>query len=136
MIVAAILVLGGVFFVLSQKGNVSQPSITEVAPTVLQETPPTSDTTVEESATITETTNGFEPATITIKAGEKVTWMNKTGGDISIDSDPHPIHTSYAPLNLGAVKDGASTSLTFDKPGIYNYHDHFDSSRRGKVIVE
>ncbi len=85
---------------------------------------------------ITLTSSGFSPATITIKAGEKVVWKNESGGPATVDSAQHPTHLVYPKLNLGRFEDGEELSLVFDEPGKYNYHDHLNASRFGTVVVE
>lgn len=85
---------------------------------------------------ITVKNAGFSPQTITIKAGEKVTWENKSGKTISINSAVHPSHQEYPPLNLGEVRDGESVSLVFEESGTYRYHNHYNPDHFGMVIVE
>lgn len=126
-----VVILAGVFL-LSNKTN-NQPVISKPTPQAQTETSPSASPL---TATVNLTQNGFDPQTLTVKVGTKVTWVNKSGGEAAIDSDPHPVHTSYPPLNLGAVADGSSISLTFDQKGTYNYHNHLNPSERGTVIVE
>ncbi len=85
---------------------------------------------------VTLTANGFSPATLTIKAGKKVTWENKSGSTATVNSNPHPVHTAYPPLNLGNFSDGGTLSLTFDKPGTYGYHNHLNPSQSGTIVVQ
>lgn len=86
--------------------------------------------------TITLTASGFSPATLTIKKGQTVTWINQSGQDATVNSDPHPLHTDYLPLNLGTFSDGQVLLLTFPKSGTYGYHNHLNPSERGTIIVE
>ncbi len=74
--------------------------------------------------------NRFEPSTLTIPAGTRVTWVNKginahtsTGLDISWDSP--------------AMLSGRSFSFTFAKPGTYRYlcRQHFLNGMIGTVAV-
>ncbi len=131
-IVAVVIVILAGAFLLSNKTN-KQPVVK--TPTVQSQTEASPSAKTEE-ATVTLTQSGFDPQTLTVKVGTKVTWINKSGEEAAIDSDPHPIHTSYPPLNLGAVADGGSLSLTFDQKGTYNYHNHLNPSEKGTVIVE
>jgi plastocyanin len=85
---------------------------------------------------ITLTENGFEPNTATITAGTTVEWTNKSGKEATVDSDPHPIHTSYKELNLGIFKNDENLKLQFNKPGKYNYHNHFNPEDSGEIVVE
>lgn len=120
------------YFVFSKKGETinNAPSIPPAASSEA-----TSSATVSQDA-VTLTANGFSPASITVKAGTKVTWNNQSGAGAIVNSDPHPIHTAYPPLNLGSFKDGGTLSLTFDKSGTYGYHNHLNPSQTGTVIVQ
>ncbi|MFH0864415.1 MAG: cupredoxin domain-containing protein [Candidatus Gottesmanbacteria bacterium] len=82
------------------------------------------------------TADGFSPGTVNIKSGSKVTWSNTSGQAISINSNNHPTHLLYPPLNLGIVEDGNSVTLIFDKPGTYGYHNHLQPSQTGEIIVK
>lgn len=139
-LVIGVIVYGLVYyFVLAKKGSSMYgqqgQSQVQVSPAPTSETQASPSATNEQNA-ITLTQNGFSPATITIKAGTKVTWTNKSGIDATVNSDPHPTHTDYPPLNLGKFSDGGTHSLTFDKPGTYGYHNHFNASERGTIIVQ
>lgn len=79
---------------------------------------------------------GFEPGTVKIKVGDKVTWVNKSGQTATVNSDPHPTHTLWPFLNLGTFADGGTLSVTFDKVGTYTYHNHLNPSETGTVVVE
>jgi plastocyanin len=69
----------------------------------------------------------FDPETIEIQAGQKVTWTNEDNFTHTVEVEGKGDHK---------VGRGDSVSLTFDKPGTYDYvctlHSH-DMS--GTVIV-
>src|SRR5690242_16140607 len=44
------------------------------------------------SATVTMTASGFSPATVTIGKGGTVTFVNQSGEDMWVASNPHPVH--------------------------------------------
>jgi len=90
----------------------------------------------QSEADITLNKDGFSPATMTVKAGTKVKWTNKSGTTGDVDSNPHPVHTSYPPMNFGQFSDGSSFELIFDKPGTYQYHNHLNPSQEGTIIVQ
>lgn len=101
------------------------------------------------SATVTYTSSGFSPATVTIKKGGTVTWTEQGVPNMWVASSPHPAHTGYdntsrsahcAPGYTGAKSfdqcaPGTTYSFTFDKVGTWPYHDHMNASNFGKVIV-
>ncbi len=134
-IVILVAVAGGVLLV-SKSSNKQPPP-----QPIKQESQPTgtaTPTNQEETngTTVTISSSGFSPSTLTVKVGTKVTWVNKSGTIANISSVPHPVHTSYPPLNLGNFNDGESVSLVFDKTGTYGYHNHLNPSQTGTVVVE
>lgn len=137
---AVVIVAVGGFFILS--GNKTNNTATVNVLSSPLATPTASATTsVSPSAKagetiVTVTANGFEPRTLTIKVGAKVTWTNKSGETVTVNSDPHPAHTLWPFLNVERFNDGSSASITFDKAGTYTYHNHLNSSQKGTVIVE
>jgi len=82
------------------------------------------------------TKDGFSPSTVTVKAGESVSWTNADTGRHAVDSDPHPTNTDYPPLNIGSVEPGDKKSLVFPEPGSYKYHDFDNPQFKGVVIVQ
>lgn len=87
--------------------------------------------------TVNISATGFQPQSITIKAGQNVTWTNKDKVNHQVNSVVHPTHLVYPPLNtIGLLKPGESKSLTFRTAGTYKYHDHLNPSLRGQVIVQ
>lgn len=127
------------YFILAKRGaNYIVPSSSPVANSL--ETPAPSATAsaaVQQGQnTVTLTSSGFSPATLTIKAGDAVTWVNNNGANATVNSAPHPAHTDYPPLNLGVFADGQSLSLTFNKAGSYKYHNHLNSAQFGTIVVE
>lgn len=86
-----------------------------------QQTTPTS------AATVTISNFQFVPSTVTIKAGETVTWIQQ-------DSVPHTVTIrGFDPSP--ALSKGQSWSKTFDKSGQYSYMCNIHPSMKGTVIV-
>lgn len=73
----------------------------------------------------------FIPATITIQAGDSVTWVN------SDDVAHTATSTAGAPaaFDTGLIDGGQSASLTFTVPGTYDYFCIPHPSMTGTVIV-
>jgi plastocyanin len=137
VILLVVIVLGGGSYFLwsqfrsSSQNNSSVPSISPTPNPAATIVP-----TVAGQTVVVLTEKGFEPASLTIKAGQTVVWLNKSGAAATVNSDNHPLHLLYSPLNLGKFEDGEKLQLTFEKPGKYGYHDHFHASKRGVIIVE
>lgn len=141
IVVVVIVVLAGAYLLISNKTQKVQPtspgtsSISSQPATSPVTTGTTMKKTTKETA-VSLTNAGFEPQTVTIKAGEKVVWTNNSGDVATVNSSKHPTHLDYPPLNLGGFQNGGKLELVFDKPGTYSYHDHLHPQRFGKVIVQ
>lgn len=75
----------------------------------------------------------FSPATITVKVGTTVMFVDKSGSGMWVASSPHPTHTDLP--GFDQLGQGTSYSYTFAKVGTWGYHNHFNTSVRGTVIV-
>ena len=72
----------------------------------------------------------FTPQTLTVKAGTKVTWINK-------DDIPHGIASSNnAFKKSGALDTDDSYSFTFTTPGTYQYFCYLHPNMVGSIVVE
>lgn len=80
--------------------------------------------------------DGFNPETIKIKKGTKVTFVNEDEVARWPASDLHPSHGIYPEFDPKTpVKPGESWSFTFDKVGEWEYHDHLSPYLIGKITV-
>lgn len=69
----------------------------------------------------------YTPNTLTIQAGQTVTFINA-------DDDEH---TATGPgFDTGTMLPGDAVTITFDTPGTYDFVCQFHSEMRGTVIVE
>lgn len=94
--------------------------------------------------TIEITAAGFSPSTLTIKAGDTVTWINKDTAQHWPASALHPTHAVYPePGGCFASKfdackgleAGESFSFTFTHVGEWKYHDHLNPTLFGTIAV-
>ncbi len=91
------------------------------------------------------TESGFNPSTLTINAGETVTWINNGITPAWPASAFHPAHNAY-PGGGGCIgskfdacrglKQGETYSFTFNQKGAWKYHDHLSPGDTGTIIVE
>lgn len=99
-------------------------------------TPTPTKAPVAQSAVVKATGSAFEPVTLTIKKGTKVTFQNTSSKPVWPASAPHPVHTNYPEFDAKkGIAAGSSWEFTFDKVGTWAYHDHLNSAVTGKVIV-
>jgi plastocyanin len=71
----------------------------------------------------------FDPPTLTVKAGTKVTWTNN-------DSAGHTVVSDAGDWASGDLATGATFSHTFDTPGTFTYHCGVHPAMKGKIIVQ
>ena len=69
----------------------------------------------------------FEPAEISVKAGQQVTWVN---------GDPAPHTATGDGGDTGRLTEGGRGTLTFDRPGRYSYLCTVHPAMTGTVLVE
>jgi plastocyanin len=71
----------------------------------------------------------FNPASITVKMGESVTWTNQ-------DGVTHTVVADNGEFKSGDVAPGGTFTFTFDKAGTYPYHCTIHPTMKGTVIVQ
>jgi plastocyanin len=113
---------------------------TTAAPTNTPTTAPTNTPTTAPTNTPTTgpTSNGnsvtimnfaFSPATLTVKTGTKVTWMNN-------DTVTHTVTADQAAFDSGDLSPGNSFSFTFTKTGTFSYHCNIHHNMMATIIVQ
>lgn len=123
--VLAIILLGALFFIDNTKKPSSQLT-TRITPT----------SALPKETIVTLTDSGFTPKEIRIKKGEAIQFKNATEKDATINSDNHPTHQLYPELNLGQLEKNKILIHIFMKPGKLTYHNHFNPTIKGTIIVE
>ena len=71
----------------------------------------------------------FDPATVTIKAGESVTWTNQ-------DGTTHTVTADNGEFDSSQLANGATFTFKFDKAGTYPYHCSIHPTMTGTVVVQ
>lgn len=144
IVIIVIVVLGGGFYLMKK-----QPAPQQQSSTATQTTQPSANQSMKAQPTsasgsgttkaanaVSYTAEGFQPNTITIKAGQSVTWTNNSSDDVWIASNPHPTHTDYPGFDeLKGMSNGEGYSFTFTKVGKWGYHNHLNPSQQGTVVV-
>jgi plastocyanin len=70
----------------------------------------------------------FQPASIQVAAGTKVTWVND-------DSVSHTVTADNGAFDTGQFPHGDSRSYTFNTKGVFTYHCSIHPSMTGSVTV-
>ena len=136
VVVLAVVGVGLVFLGKSGKRPYQPPSQPTAQPVQSESSTPAGSAIIPQTSSITLTTSGFAPQSLTVKAGTKVVWTNNSGATATVNSANHPTHLVYPLLNLGNFGSGETLSLVFDQPGTYKYHNHLDASQTGVVDVQ
>jgi plastocyanin len=71
----------------------------------------------------------FSPATLTVKVGDKVTWINR-------DLFPHTVTAEQRRFDSHAIAAGGSWTFTPRKVGVTSYGCTFHPTMRGTLRVE
>jgi plastocyanin len=71
----------------------------------------------------------FGPASVTVKAGTTVSWVNR-------DDEPHTIVSDSGLYRSGALDTGNEFHFTFDEPGTFHYVCTIHPRMLGTIIVE
>lgn len=87
--------------------------------------------------TVRYTNTGFEPVKLTVPVGTMVEFINQSDEEMWVASNVHPSHEILATFDQfkGAGK-GQSYMYTFDKKGVWPYHDHINPALEGVITVE
>ena len=70
----------------------------------------------------------FEPAQLTIRAGESVEWINH-------DFAPHTATDDEGDWDTGELEKAQTATLRFDTPGIYPYFCAYHPHMRAEITV-
>ncbi|MDZ4225407.1 MAG: cupredoxin domain-containing protein [Candidatus Andersenbacteria bacterium] len=91
---------------------------------------------VAEEVTVDIGDTGFTPATVTVAAGTKVTFVNNGQAAHWPASDPHPVHTDLPGFDAKhGLQTGEEYSFVFDKVGSWGFHDHLNPTLTGEIVV-
>lgn len=113
------------------------PPVTVVTPQAILTTgsvSPTVQNSVSDN-TVRINKNGFDPASITVKSGSTVRWVNDDS-----TADPRLYNPTHR-ISLVTIKDspllspGQSWSWIFTQPGTFDYSDMIHDMPKGTVIV-
>lgn len=87
--------------------------------------------------TVTYTSQGFNPATVTINEGDTVVFENNSNNSFWPASNDHPTHRIYSDFDpQKPIIPGQTYSFTFEETGTWGYHDHLRATQTGIIIVE
>ena len=71
----------------------------------------------------------FDPATLEVSRGAKVTWTNQ-------DDQPHTVTSTTKAFESSPLDTGDHFSFAFEKQGEYSYYCKIHPRMTGKVVVK
>lgn len=108
----------------------------------------TSDTGGVKAVVVMYDSEGFSPSEVTVKQGGTVTFLqNSAEHEMWVASDDHLEHAEYAGtpmkehcpdvsgLKFDQCASGVSYSFTFQKTGVWGYHNHKNPEAKGTITV-
>lgn len=112
------------YFLFAKKGGgYTYDSSLQPAPQKTTQTSPVSQNSVQIS------NFSYSPATLTVRAGESVTWTNQ-------DSAGHSATADDKSFDTGVLSQGQSGSIKFDKPGTYTYYCSVHPKMKATIVVQ
>lgn len=111
----------------------------------------TTETTGAATHIISITPNGFSPANLEIKQGDRVIFINQDDESHWPASDIHPKHTLYPGSDInkcktsgrvrifdscGGLSKGERYEFVFNEKGSWGYHDHLSAGLKGIITVK
>lgn len=89
---------------------------------------PTMESGTAEHGVVSVENSSFAPASVQVKAGQKVVWTFR-------DSFGHTATADDSSFDSGTKSGGATFEHTFDKAGTFTYHCSIHPSMKGTVAV-
>ena len=118
-VIGGIIYAGIYYFFLAKKGGYNE----TVSTTPTQ----TAETTQQAPATITYSSSGFSPSTVTVKSGGTITWINTSDKEVQIGANPHPAHSGNREVSGGEftlnLQPGEEKSVVVSKVGTFGFHN-------------
>lgn len=151
VVILVIISAGWLLYVLY--GNMSgtpSPAVTNQMPVVDSTTPEMIVENTLPNVTVTYSDSGFSPKEVAVALGTTVTFVNQSSSKMWVASAKHPDHTVYSGTSLSqhcpdttnsafdectGDESGKTYSFTFNKEGVWKYHDHINSKMFGSVTV-
>jgi len=120
-VIVVVIIVGVILYIMNQSGTMQQSN-----PSQRQTQTVSSPAIAQNAVTIQNMT--FSPATLSVKVGDKVTWINE-------DSIGHSATADDNSFDTGVIAQGQSVSATFSKVGTYTYHCSVHPNMKATIIV-
>ena len=98
--------------------------------------PNTKGENIDVAQIVTYTDSGFIPRNSEISPGDTVRFINKSSDPMWVASNEHAAHMTLPTFDqFSASSYGESYEYTFEKEGVWEYHDHINASQIGTILV-
>ena len=149
--IAGIIILGGGLYILSTSSTSSAAQQNPPTPLVSDVSPSTTTIGTGKTFTIKYTASGFTPTSLTIAKGDTVLFVKDAGsGDMWVAGGHHPTHESIdgttrsqhcaagysGPKPFDECAVGTQYTYTFEKAGMWTFHNHYHDEDGGTIKVE
>jgi len=133
VIVVVLAFIGGIAL---QKSRDSVDNPTPSESVTVSPTPTATATASPVMHTVRRTQGSVAPATLTINAGDSVTFINDATSGFWPASDPHPSHTLCPGFDARrALQQGETYTLAFTQARTCTYHNHLAPNETGTIII-
>jgi plastocyanin len=89
------------------------------------------------TARVTMRSDGFVPATLVVKSGTEITWVNEDLAPHQVAANPYPDHTELPELFSEDPTDpGETYTFKATKTGTFQYHDNLNPEINATITVE
>jgi plastocyanin len=87
-------------------------------------------------ATVRITDHGFEPATLAVKVGTKVTWTSADHSLHQVVTNPFPVGGKPSNLKSAILNSDQTYTYVASTAGSFNYHDQMNPTVNGTLVVQ
>lgn len=87
-------------------------------------------------AVVRITKTGFEPATLSVKQGTKITWTNTDNGLHQVAANPYPRGAGLSGLKSEILNNTQTYTFTANQVGSFGYHDQIKPTINGTLVVQ
>jgi len=82
------------------------------------------------------TASGFEPSTLVVEQGTKITWVNTDSRPHQVMANPYPKGSDLPNLKSEILNNAQTYSYFADRAGSFNYHDQINPTVNGTIVIQ
>lgn len=82
------------------------------------------------------TRQGFEPSTLVVKRGTKITWSNADSGLHQVASNQYPTDKDLPGLKSEILNNAQTYTYVANTTGSFGYHDQMKPTINGTLVIQ